>query len=201
MKRCLVLISGISSHAYGLEQICTQKHFYRKIVEKYGRNHIYEIDYQKIMDRHALLMKSILDPLRLMFSPDGWAAERHVNDELQKFNERYDEVDVLTHSQGSWMVLKANAHIHNAYIIASPIGWFAPIARTMVRMNVGTPKLIVDNLFYIYSTKDLVSKQPPEIKGKWSFHAKNIQVIDTKTIHDLRKYLIALSSRHPQIFN
>lgn len=200
MKRCLVFITGISDNAYGIEQACQEKVFWRKMVAKYGRDHIHEINYQTILDKYAFAFKSLLDPVRLVMMPKGWRAEKFVQLELIRFNTLYDEVDVISHSLGSWIVLKCRAFIHNLYLIASPIGWIAPIARSFVQLNVGTPKVIVDNLFYIYSESDPVSENPPIIEGKWRLKANKLEVINTETVHDLRKYLVYLNSKRPDIF-
>lgn len=200
MKKCLVFLTGISDAAYGIEQVSKKKLLWNKLVNKYGRQHIYEIDYQKILDKHAFAFKSLMDPVRLVMLPKGWRAEKYVQDELQRLNKIYDEVDVISHSLGSWIVLKCKAFIHNLYLVASPIGWIAPLARTFVQLNVGRPKVVVDNLFYIYSESDPVSMNPPTIEGKWRLKADKLQVIDTGTSHDLQKYLIALNSRYPEMF-
>lgn len=201
MKRCLVFISGIAEKAYGKDTLVKCKEFKQKINKIYGQEHIKEIHYQPIMDKFAFLGKSLLDPVRLLFSPTGWAAEKFVQKELQKLTSQYDEVDVITHSQGSWMVMKSNVKIRRCYNIANPIGWFAPLARWLVQLNIGKPKLVVDELFYIYSTSDLVSKRPPKIEKKWTCRAEKVTVINTETVHDLDKYFIALNSRYPYIFN
>jgi len=200
MKKGLVFITGISDRPYGIEQICQQKEFWRKIVNKYGREHIHEINYQDIMDKYAFAFKSLLDPVRLVMMPKGWRAERFVAQELIRLSSIYEELDVITHSLGSWIVLKANVKVHNLYLIASPIGWTLPAGRTFVQLNIGNPRIVADNLFYIYSDSDFISKYPPVIEGKWTLKADNVRVINTKTVHDLRKYIIALNSRYPEIF-
>lgn len=201
MKRCCVLITGVSDHAYGLEQLCSYKTFYKKMVEKYGREHIYEIDYQKIMDKYAFAFKSLMDPVRLVMMPKGWRAEKFVEDELQRYTSLYDEVDVISHSLGSWIVLKANVKINNLYLIASPVGWFTPAARGFVQLNVWSPKIRPENLYWIYSKNDPISSHPPEMKGRWLMKSKHHELIDTGTVHDLRKYLVKLNSKYPWIFN
>lgn len=201
MESCLVLIGGVSDHAYLLDQLTQCKHLWRKLVGKYGRQHIYNLEYQHIMDRHAIMMKSILDPVRLALTPNGWAAERYVEDYLKDLSYKYDKIDVITHSQGSWMIMKTDVKLNTLWNIANPIGWFAPIARMMVQMNIWSPKVEVNNLFYLYSTEDFVSKRPPKIKGKWTCKADYVEVIDTKTSHDARKYLVKLNSHYPWIFN
>lgn len=201
MKKCLALIGGVSDHDYMLDNLVQCKSLWRKLLAKYGREHIYNVRYQDIMDKHALLMKSVLDPVRLMLTPNGWAAERHVDSFLKDLEGKYDEVDVITHSQGSWMVLKADVKLNKLWNIANPIGWFAPLARTMVRLNIGKPKVKVKELFYIYSSEDFVSKKPPRIKGKWTLDATKIHTIDAKTIHDAKKYFIKIDSFYPQVFD
>jgi len=198
-KRCLVLIGGVSEYAYLLEQIIKCKALWNYFVGKYERDHIYNLNYQPIMDKHALVMKSIFDPIRLILTPNGWAAERYVNETLQKLSQEYEEVDVISHSQGSWMVMKADVKLNNLWNFANPIGWFSPLARTAVRINIGKPKVEVKNLYYIYSSKDLISKRPPEIKGKWTCKADYIEVIDTYTSHDMRDYISKINYKYPWV--
>jgi hypothetical protein len=200
MKRCLILVGGISDHAYGLDQLCEYKTFYQKMVKKYGRQHIYEIDYQKIMDKYAFAFKSLMDPVRLVMMPKGWRAEKFVEKELQRYASMYDEVDVISHSLGSWILPKCKVILNNLYLIASPLGWFTPTARKFVQLNVWNPKVRPKNLYYIYSTKDPISSHPPKLDGKWSMKSDHLEIIDTGTSHDLRKYLTALNSRYPKIF-
>jgi hypothetical protein len=201
MKRCLIIVGGISDHAYGIEQLCKQKVIWKRLINKYGRDHIYEIDYQKIMDKYAFAFKSLLDPVRLTLMPKGWRAEKFVEKELQRYASLYDEVDVISHSLGSWILPKCNVRLNNLYLIASPLGWFTPLARGFVKLNVWSPKVKPNKLFWICSKNDPISNHPPELKGKWTMGANYVEYIDSGTTHDLGKYMVALNSRYPHIFN
>lgn len=198
MKRGLVLLGGISDHEYMREQVASVKSVHKNLIDKYGACHIHAIDYQPIMDKNAIICKSLLDPARLILEPNGWRAQAYVEGELKRLCKIYDQVDVISHSQGSWMILKCDVKVHNLYLIASPIGFCTFIGRNIVQMNVGNPKIKVDNLYYSYSKEDPVSQFPPEIKGKWALGAKHIEVINSGTTHDLTKYLVYLNGKTNQ---
>lgn len=197
MRRCLVLLGGISDHAYMKQQISQVTTVHKQLINKYGATHIHEVNYQPIMDKHAVIAKSLLDPARLVINPDGWKAQAYVEGELKRLCSIYDEVDVISHSLGSWMILKCNVKINNLFLIASPIGFSTFIARNIVQMNVGTPKIRVQNLLVGYSKNDLISCFPPEIskKNKWGLGADYIEVRETGTSHGIDKYLVYLNGK------
>jgi predicted alpha/beta hydrolase family esterase len=194
-KECLVLVSGIAGQAYSLKELKKNEVIYSKLVKRYGEDNIIEIDYQPIMDRHAILGDTILDPIRLLINPDGWAAERFVEVSLQNICKEYPTVNVITHSLGSWIILKCNAKINNLTLIASPIGFAGILGRHTVRLNIGKPKLKVFRLNYIWSSNDPVSCFPPkfDINGKWGLDATYMINVNTRTGHSLGEYLEYIS--------
>lgn len=198
MQKCLVLLGGISDHAYMKQQLTQVPTVYKQLMNKYGATHIHEINYQPIMDKHAILAKSLLDPARLVINPDGWKAQSYVECEMKRLCSIYDQVDVISHSLGSWMILKCDVKINSLHLIASPIGFSTFIARNIVQMNVGTPKIKCKNLYYSYSSNDLVSCFPPAIQGKWKLGSTYCEVRNTGTPHDFTRYLIYLNGKSLQ---
>lgn len=190
-KRCLVLISGIAGEAYSLEEIKKNVEVYRLLCYKYGEKNLIEIDYQPIMDRHAILGDTLLDPFRLLLNPNGWAAERYVIESLRQITKDYTKVDVMSHSLGSWIVLKANVTINKLILIASPIGFSGILGRHTVRTNIWKPKIEVLRLYYVYSTNDLVSCFPPKNieNSKWGCKCGIFKQINCHTGHGLGQYL------------
>ncbi len=190
-RKCLVLISGIAGDAYGKKELEKHEDIYKSLVYKYGEENIIDIDYQPIMDRGAILGNTLLDPLRLLLNPNGWAAQKFVNDRLKEITATYEIVDVMTHSLGSWMVLKAKVNIHKLILIASPIGFAGVLGRHTVRANIWSPSIVVNKLYYVYSTNDPVSCFPPlNIHGsKWGCKSDQVYLLNSHTGHGLGDYI------------
>jgi len=188
MTNCLVLITGIGEAAYGFKSL-RESVMWKHIEARYSD--VVEIRYQPIMDKYAVVGKSLLDPLRLMFTPQGWEAEEHIRKRLHQIRGTYNEVDVLTHSLASWMIYKMDVRFENMYVVASPIGWCTAVSRWAVRVNIGTPKVSCKKLIYLYSKKDPVSMFPTRI-GKYLVGDKN-HTFETGTSHNLDEYLDYMS--------
>ena len=197
MMRGLVLLGGISDHEYMREQVASVKSVHKNLIDKYGACHIHTIDYQPLMDKHAILFKSLLDPARLVLNPNGWRAQAYVEGELKRLCKIYDQVDVISHSLGNWLVSKCNVKLNNLYMIANPIGFCTLIGRNIVRLDIGTPKVTCNSLFYAYSKQDLVSCKPPEItkSNRWGLKSNYLEVIETGTHHDVTKYLTYINGK------
>lgn len=201
-QRCLVLISGVSEEAYLERDLKSNKELYNQMIKLYGDGNIFNIDYQPILDRHALIGKSILDPLRYALTPNGWIAEDFIEEFLNDLQLHYREIDVISHSMGSWLIYKCDANINKLINLANPIGFFTFFARTAVRMNLHTPRINAKELFYIYSEKDLICKNKPrKIEGtKWAANASHVEVIETGTGHNAKDYLDFLFKKRKDIF-
>lgn len=201
-QRCLVLLSGVSEEAYLKANLEANKPLYEQMVKLYGEDNIFNIDYQPILDRHALFFKSILDPIRYALTPNGWIAEEFIEEFLNDLELHYREIDVISHSMGSWLIYKCDAKINKLINLANPIGFFTFFARTAVRMNLHIPRINTEELFYIYSKKDLICKNKPrKIEGtKWDAKASKVEVIETGTGHDAREYLDYLFNNRKDIF-
>lgn len=189
--RALVLISGISDKAYSLSEIMKHDDVAKTLTYKYGIDNIIEIDYQPIMDQAAILGDTLLDPLRLLMNPNGWRAENYVRETLNNICTQYETVDVMTHSLGSWIILKCNAKINKLILIASPIGFAGIIGRESVRLNIWKPKLEAFRMYTLYSKNDPVSCFPPVNRetSKWRCGSDLYHEYDTKTGHGLDQYL------------
>jgi hypothetical protein len=187
----LVLISGIAGEAYGTTELKKHKEVYKALCYKYGEENIIDIDYQPILDRHAFLGDTLLDPLRLLLNPNGWAAERYVAETLAQITTQYDKVDVMTHSLGSWIVLKCKAKINKLILIASPIGFSGILGRHTVRANIWSPKIETLKLHFVYSTNDPVSCFPPQHieDSKWGCKCGIFKQVNSGTGHGLGDYL------------
>lgn len=172
----LVLISGISKEDYGLEEF-NKSCLCDKLRTRYDQ--IVEIRYQHIMDRDTHWFKTFGDPFRLLWSDNGHLAQKHVNEELKNITAAYEVVDVLTHSLGSWMVMKVPTRINKLINIANPLSWVGLLGGWIVRKDIGEVKLSANWTYYINSYTDMVSCWKPRkdpikpityIRAPWKFH-------------------------------
>lgn len=196
MGRTLILVGGISDHAYMKEAI-QKTNLWGNLCELY--TDIIEIDYQKVMDRHALLFKSLLDPVRLLMSPDGWAAERYMNKVLTEVISHKVKVDLMSHSQGSWMTMKMPIKVENYFCVANPIGFKGFIGRKTVQMNISVPKIISKRHYMVYSNNDLISCDIPFNKKLWGT-GKIVEYLETGTKHDMVEYADWLNRKALYLF-
>ncbi len=172
----LVLISGISKHDYGMEEF-NKSCLYDKLKDRYSS--VIEIRYQHIMDKDAHWFKTFGDPFRLLWSDNGHKAQEHVNRELKRIAESNVTVDVLTHSLGSWMVMKVPTRVNKLINIANPLSWIGLFGGWLVRKDIGEVKLGANMTYYINSYTDAVSCWHPRkdpitpikyIRAPWKFH-------------------------------
>lgn len=195
--RTLVLVGGISDHSYMKDQI--KESNLSKEIECYYPN-IIEIDYQHILDKYAVCFKSLGDPLRLMLTPFGREAQTYVEKSLQMIQHKYTHIDLMSHSQGSWMTMKCNVEVKNYFCIANPIGFSGIIGRTAVHLNIGKPKIRAKRFYNIFSSKDLVSCFQPRDQ-KWDVGKAVSKYIDTETGHGLKDYCDVLDKDYLTIFH
>ena len=195
--RTLVLVSGISDHSYMREELKKSK-LYDELSQTY--NNIIDVDYQHIMDKYAICFKSLGDPLRLMFTPFGHDAQKHVERSLQTLKMFHGKIDVMSHSQGSWMTMRCNVDVNNYYCIASPIGFAGVIGRTAVQLNIGSPKIRAKRFYNIFSSKDFVSSHMPR-DLRWDVGNSVTRYIDTGTSHSLVEYAEVLERDYLTIFH
>lgn len=187
-KNCLVLVSGIGEQAYCLKSL-RETDFYAKIEDLYDG--IEEVDYQQFLDEKVRVGRVILDPWRLLFTRNGRQAQDYLEEKIKSLVEQYDNVDCLSHSQGSQMILRAPVKFRKLILVASPLGFGTILARMAVRWWVGLPKVKCDTLYYIFSVFDPVSMFAPNLitEVKYQLSASRVFPLNTMTGHHLKRYL------------
>ncbi len=183
--RALVLITGIAEKDYGMSTV--RKHKYYKTL-RVIYDEIVEIPYQLILDKHALAFKTTLDPARMVLTRKGRKVVEYVENRLHRLHRLGFDIDIMSHSLGSWITLKCNVKVKNLILLAPPPGWATPFLRLVVKMNVGTPRIRAATMLWLYSKKDPVSKCPPKESKKYNVGRDNYW-IETGTSHNMKRYL------------
>lgn len=196
-KKALLLISGISEVEYCLTDLQAHRIF-PKLKNTFQK--IEEFKYQYVLDELTLnnrISRVYLDPARLKI--DGLKKaiikkmlQLHI--ELLK-REGYD-VYLFCHSLGTWIAAMTNVKVSGAWFAGSPIGWFAPLGRFIVRNDISfwpnqKCPLKVENTFYnLFSKKDKVGNVSIlSANKKWGFGAQYKYEYETNTEHDFTQYL------------
>lgn len=186
MSRALVMIGGIGTKAYMMDKFLPVLGD-SDILRRY--DYIEEIDYQPILDDHAIVMKKLLDPVRMLLTQKGERSINYVQRRVKELSEQYDHIDLVTHSQGCWIGYRCDVKVDNFVCIANPIGFKLFVGAASVRLNIGTPKLSCNRILYLYSFMDYVSCDIPHNMNKWLCSAKDVTILDTGTGHDVSEYL------------
>ena len=183
MEKVLVVVTGISAKGYGLHDL-TLTGIYEHLKKKYTK--IIEIDYQPILDKHAMCFKSLLDPVRYVTSSKSRKVRKYVEETINKLSEDYD-IDLLTHSLGGWILEECKVKVNTWFNLASAVGWFLPIGRSIINVRISNPNIEFNKRYWVYSEKDLVSCSPPINHSRFS---RSTEFIKINSPHDLSKYLV-----------
>jgi hypothetical protein len=201
--KILVVVAGISNqnHAmYVRDAVIGNTTFKRFIDSKYDK--VVYLPYQDILDKHAIIAKTLLDPLRLKLYPKAQAEIITRFETIIKYLQSEGHtVDILAHSLGCWITAKLDVQVDRVIHMGSPIGWKFPLGRFIVRNDIAftawsKPKLKCNMFFNLYSSKDIVGNKPVlPANPKWGYDSKVHFELNSKTSHDADKYIEFLKDR------
>lgn len=198
MKRCLVVLTGITVKPYGIDTIKLDPRVNSTLISEYGEENIFEIDYNQYLDSWTIQNEfnlKYLDPVRLKLNPFRRhkilvTIERFIK---QKQAEGYI-VDCLCHSQGCWVLALCKVIVNKVIFTGSPIGFENVFGRFMVRNSIcpfpwSTPPLKCFEFINCYSPLDFVGNLSSTRDTKWQFSAQKLTEFCTNTAHDFGEYL------------
>lgn len=200
--RVLIVIPGISDKnnaLYMQDAINSNRTFKRFVDSKYEK--VVHFTYQDILDRHAIVAKTLLDPVRFRFYPKAKAEIITRLETIINFLKiEGHDVDILAHSLGCWISAKAKVQVDRVIHMGSPIGWVGPVGRFFVRQDIASafwtkPPLTCNKFFNLYSENDFVGKHPVLSDPKWGYGAAIKQEFNTLTKHDGDQYVEFLKEK------
>ena len=199
-KKTLFLIGGITQHNYILKE-------YQDVIDfkNLQYDEIVEIDYEEFLDKRYEKIPFYSYFKTLDKHGDWWqfSLNKNLRNKIREYIENEiipytifdNQVDVYSHSLGTWIILGCRLKLNKLVLVASPLGSKSRIVRFTVNNELkNNINIEANKIEYMYNNEDFVSSKFPKdfVKEKLRTISKdNIFYANISKGHNFKKYIEA----------